>query len=552
MTLNTQKLLDEVLGHPESELVEFKLANWDYETSKICDYVSGLANEANINDRSAWFLILWVEPKNHQAVWTWYKPKTEHLNALKQQIYSLTKHSVNIHEANYKGKRIIIIEIPPAPRWIPISSNWHCFGRENESLTALSTIKHDQIRNQITTDWSSEIIFDAKIEDLDTRAITLARENYKKKHPKIPSNIVDTWSDEEFLNRARITINSKITRTALILLGKNESSHFLSPYIARVTWVLKGEDGLEKDYEHFDQPFLLIVDEIYSKIRNLRYRYIQNGTLFPEEVDMYDPWVLRELLNNCIAHQDYSQQSKIVLVEYEDGRLIFENVGLFIPGSVEKLLTTKTPPKIYRNPHLANAMVSLNMIDSIGSGIKRVFERQRRRFFPMPTYTFPDGKVAVELFGKILDLKYANLLAKNSELSLLEIMVLDKIQKGKINEIERWGIDVLKKKWLIEGRYPNIYLSEAISVKIWKTAEYVKNKWINDSFCKEQMLEMIRIGKWKGVSKEELSELVYNSLPQWMQEKQKKHRITNLIQELRKDGKIKPLVAWRYARWIIN
>jgi ATP-dependent DNA helicase RecG len=57
----------------------------------------------------------------------------------------------------------------------------------------------------------------------------------------------------------------------------------------------------------------------------LRYRYLQEGTIFPDEVEMYDPWVLRELLHNCIAHQDYTMQSRINIVEYEDGKLIFDN-----------------------------------------------------------------------------------------------------------------------------------------------------------------------------------------------------------------------------------
>lgn len=62
---------------------------------------------------------------------------------------------------------------------------------------------------------------------------------------------VDKWDDITFLNKAKITISGEITRTAILLLGKNESEHFLSPAIAKITWVLKGEDSFDKDYEHF-------------------------------------------------------------------------------------------------------------------------------------------------------------------------------------------------------------------------------------------------------------------------------------------------------------
>jgi len=47
-------------------------------------------------------------------------------------------------------------------------------------------------------------------------------------------------------------------------------------------------------------------------------------------------------------------------------------------------------PEVYRNPFLAQAMVNLNMIDTIGSGIKRMFTLQRQRSFPMPDYELSD------------------------------------------------------------------------------------------------------------------------------------------------------------------
>jgi ATP-dependent DNA helicase RecG len=43
--------------------------------------------------------------------------------------------------------------------------------------------------------------------------------------------------------KARVCINGKITRTAVILLGRNESEHYLSPAVARITWVLRNSDG---------------------------------------------------------------------------------------------------------------------------------------------------------------------------------------------------------------------------------------------------------------------------------------------------------------------
>ena len=114
------------------------------------------------------------------------------------------------------------------------------------------------------------------------------------------------------------------------------------------------------------------VERVLAKVRNLRYRYLPDETLFPTEVDQYDPWVIREALHNCIAHQDYELRGRISIVETPD-ELIFTNVGSFIPGDVEKVIVQDSPPEIYRNPFLATAMVNLNMIETIGGGIKKMF-----------------------------------------------------------------------------------------------------------------------------------------------------------------------------------
>nr|WP_241878428.1 hypothetical protein [Psychrobacter sp. PraFG1]UNK04910.1 hypothetical protein MN210_12400 [Psychrobacter sp. PraFG1] len=113
-----------------------------------------------------------------------------------------------------------------------------------------------------------------------------------------------------------------------MLIGKSESEYFINPASAKITWILKDKDGIEKDYEHFTCPLLLAVDKVYSKIRNLKYRYMQANTLFPEEVEQYDPYLIRESLNNAIAHQDYERGGRITIVEFEDGKLIVKMKGV--------------------------------------------------------------------------------------------------------------------------------------------------------------------------------------------------------------------------------
>ena len=168
---------------------------------------------------------------------------------------------------------------------------------------------------------------------------------------------------------------------------------------------------------------------------------MQEGSLFPEEVLQYDPYLIREALNNCIAHQDYTLGGKIIVVENEDGCLTFKNSGDFIPGSVENVIESDAPESVYRNPFLVSAMVNLNMIDSVGSGIKRLFDIQRKKFFPLPDFDFSGHTVKLTLYGKILDMKYARALANNENLSIKEVMRLDVAQKKNFAERKNASVE---------------------------------------------------------------------------------------------------------------
>ena len=412
------------------------------------------------------------------------------------------------------------------------------YGRDGESLVGLSIEKIERIRSQSKSeDWSAKLIAEASIEDLDldSDAIQFARHVYIQKNPKLAEE-VPTWDDQTFLNKAKLTINGKITNTAIVLLGKSESEHYISPATSKITWILKDKDGIEKDYEHFTCPLILSIQEVYKKIRNIKYRYIAEGNLFPDEVQQYDPYTIREALNNCIAHQDYTMGGKIILIEKEDGELIFSNSGDFIPSSIEDVIKSDAPENRYRNSFLANAMVNLNMIDTIGSGIKKLFNIQKDKFFPLPEYDLSDHKVKVTITGKVLDSNYARKLAEDKTLSLFETMILDKVQKNKKLTNEEYKL--LKSKNLIEGKRNNYFISSTIAEITNQKPDYMKLRGINDDYCKKIIIDYIK--KFKTAKKADLEEILLEKLGDSMTDIQKKNKIKNILQSLRRDGVIEP------------
>jgi len=533
----------------ENEIVEFKEANNNYDFNKLGKYFSALSNEANLFGKDCAWLVFGIEDKHHKIKGTKYRTQKSDLDNLKKEIADKTSNRITfieIYEVNFPEGRVVLFQIPPAPRGLPVSFDGHFYGRDGESLVALNLEELERIRNQnIQDDWSAAIINDATIDDLDPKAIVYAREKFLVKFPELKEDVA-IWDDITFLNKAKICIKGKITRTAIILLGTSESEHYLIPSISKIRWVLKTLNNEEKDYDIFPPPFILAIDKVYEKIRNLKYRYLPKGTLFPNELLRYEPFNIREAINNCVAHNDYSKAGYINVVEFEDERLVFSNNGNFIPGSIEKVIMQDAPEENYRNRFLANAMFQLGLVDTRGGGIKKMYLNQIKRFFPLPDYDFEGGKTKMTLTGKILDPEFGDILSNHPGLSFPDVFLLDRVQKKK--EITDDEFKYLKRLKFIEGRKPNVYLSRLIVEPVndeTLKAEYMANRSFDDAHFKEMILEYLKtFGKTK---RSTIENLVIPKLSAVLNEKQKKIKVGNMLSALRIEGKIKTI---GFGTWV--
>ena len=542
-----------MIENTENEVVEFKEARTNYSFNDMGKYFSALSNEANIRDsQEAW--IIFGVADNKEIVGTEFRKMKGSLQSLKKEITNGTNEKLTfleIYELNINGHRIIAFQIPPAIRGIPTTWQGAAYAREHESLCPLPMNKLDLIRSQTGVDWSKEIVKGATIDDLDESAIKRARELFSKRQGDRVNDrdFLDKLSDIELLNKAGITIKDKITRTALILLGKSESAEFFDGFIPRITWTLYNADNSIKAYEHFDMPMLLAVDRVYSKIRNERYRYIAGQqTLFPDEVNQYEPELIKEVINNCIAHQDYRMRGKINVEEFED-RVVFINEGNFIPETIENALEPGYKPPYYRNAFLCNAMTNLYMIDTNSMGIPRIYKIQRDKCFPLPTYDLSVvDRVKVTIYGKILDNNYTQLLHSDTELDMGTIFLLDKVQKREI--ITKDNFKLLRKRGLVEGRYPNIYVSFKIADIVGQRVEYVRNKGLDDDICKQLIKKALE--KMGQASKQELMDILDRALPNVLTDEQKSRKVSNLLQSMKNENIVKVEGKTRHSKWSLK
>lgn len=192
----------------------------------------------------------------------------------------------------------------------------------------------------------------------------------------------------------------------------------------------------------------------------------------------------------------------------------------------------------------------MNMIDSMGYGIYNMLQEQRRRFFPLPQYNLQDpDKVELVIYGHSIDEKYSKLLLRNTDLPLFTIILLDRFQKN-LN-IPEQELKNLKKAGLIEGRKPNYHISEKVAVQTGQLRNYIINKGFDDEYYQKMILELIKVKK-SGISRKEIAELIWHKLPAVLDERQKQHKINNLIQKLRTTGKMINKGTRNEPIWIIS
>lgn len=549
-------ILNKLIKDWEYEVVEFKEASNDYDKNKIGQYFSAISNEANLKGLQFGWLVFGVRNKGKIIVGSDYR-NSKGLAVLKQEITLGTTDGISfieIYEAfpeiNGEKKRVVLFQIPAAPTGIPVGWYNYFYGRNGESISALSIDELDRIRGQENRDWSKQILQGATIEHLDKEAIKLARCKYieKMNRPHIMEE-VENMSDEQFLTKLKLIQGGKVTNAAMVLLG-NEDYDYMFASAPDAAWRVYNSKDEIKDYDIFKIPFITLSDRIFEKIRNLTYRYMPNQlTLFPVEVKQYDMWLLRELLNNCIAHMDYTIGGRVYLNEFED-KIMFANPGTFLPGGIEPVLNPTYNPPYKRNRLLADSMMNFNMIDTQTMGIRRVYKILKERYFPMPDYDFSESRcVKVTVYGKIIDEAYTRILFDNPEFDTNTVYLLDCVQKHK--KISNEAVKHLRKLNVIEGKLPNIYVSANVAEQLDEKAQYTKNKGMDDAYYMDLIVKYLK--KFESASKEDVRCLLLSKLPDSMNEKQKEDKIRNMLYSMHKKGVIdRDGSNRRLSKWILK
>ncbi len=542
-------ILKKLIADGENEVVEFKQADNFYKSSEIGKYFSALSNEANLQEINSAWLVFGIDDKTRSTIGTDYRPDHKHLMAVKNEVHNGLDPSLTfreIHELTLPEGRVILFEIPSAPAGIPVGWSGHHYGRAGESLTSLGMDKADTIRAQSPAEWSAAPVKAANVSDLDEGAMQRARQIFWEKYSSRFSEAeVHGWSTEDFLRRISLLNGDKLTRAAILLLGREESANLLNPNPAQITWKLDAE---EKAYHHYGPPFLLNTSAIYQRIRNLRIRLLPDNELIQQEVEKYDQEIILEAFHNAIAHQDYNQNARILITEFKDS-LEIENSGTFYEGAPDEYVEGKVTPRRYRNTVLVKAMAHLGMIDTMGYGIHKMHRLQADRFFPLPDYDISAGNsVKLRIYGKIMDPAYTRLLLQKTGIPLHDILALDRIQK-RIPVPDENIVKRLRKTGWIEGRKPNLHVSAEVAKATSSKADYIRTRAQDNAHYEKLLLDYL--GTFKKATRSEINDLLLNKLSEALTQAQRKCKISNLLTSLKAQGKIDNQGSRRKPQWVL-
>ena len=418
----------------------------------ILGYVTAFCNEGG------GYLVLGMEDAYpHKVVGT--KQNEGTLGDLESSIYRDTQIRPVIYdlyedEVNKTG-RVVVIEIPPRPVGKLFRFEDVALMRVGEELKPMSDEMIFSILQEHEPDFSADICDGITINDLDAEAIRILKQKYaiKQKNPDFL-----TLPDAQVLSDLNLIKNGKVTNAALILVGKQEVLNSRLPQASVILEFRKSESLVPyTNRQVYSQPFYKMIDQLWHDIdlRNDKIDVSENSYIF--NIPYFNEEVIRESINNAIAHRDYRRTSETVIKQYPQKMIIMNTGGFPLGVTVENLLRVQSTP---RNRLLADVLAKTGIVERSGQGIDKIYKNTLSEGKDEPDYSHSDPfRVELHLSAVIKDKAFAMFLdseqrdlPEEERLSVFEVMALNYIREGKSEHVDKEILKNLLDRKLIEKR----------------------------------------------------------------------------------------------------
>ena len=125
------------------------------------------------------------------------------------------------------------------------------------------------------------------------------------------------------------------------------------------------------------------------------------------------------------------------------------------------------------------------------------------------------------------------------------MFALDRVQKG--FPIDDASIGRLRRAKLVEGRKPNLHVSERIASITNEKAQYIRNRTQDDDHYKKLIMDFIE--KFGTASRDDINQLLMKNLSDVLDEDQKLTKVSNLLTAMRRAGQIHNAGSRTQPQW---
>ncbi|MBQ7736870.1 MAG: putative DNA binding domain-containing protein [Oscillospiraceae bacterium] len=386
----------------EQPWIEFKHNNHDPQ--EIGEYLSALSNTAALFNQEHAFLIWGIDDETHDIVGTSFIPQETKVGNQGLELWISTQLEPQIqfyfHTTEIEGKPLVLLEIARAHSapvkfkgvdYIRIDSYkkklkdfpdterelWAIFSKKPfEAMIAMENVSGDFVLREL--DYSS--YFDLLSQDLLSDK----------------AKILEALVDDKMIVKAE-TGNYNITNLGAILFAKRLSDF---PSLARkAVRVIKyegtGRIGAASKEQVGGKGYACGFEGLITYITNLLPNNEIMGKALRKVVPMYPDIAVRELVANCLIHQNFFMQGTSPLIEIFSDRMEITN-----PGSplIDKARFVDHPP-VSRNEQLASFMRRIGVCEERGSGYDKVVFETEFYQLPAPEIEIYNDHTKVILFA---------------------------------------------------------------------------------------------------------------------------------------------------------
>ena len=187
----------------------------------------------------------------------------------------------------------------------------------------------------------------------------------------------------------------------------------------------------------------------------------------------------------------------------------------------------------------------LNMIDTMGYGIHRMYAEQARRYMPLHDYLITPQSVTMTIYGHFVNEAYSSLLVKRPDFQLKDICWLDRVQKGL--PIPADVAAGFRKRGLIDGRKPHLRI--AVEIPSDENEALIGHEQLRERY---RRIFIDFLHRFPGASRQKINDFMIPQMGGEMSENEKAAKISNLMTGLRRKGVIENRGTDKKSQWFLQ